>query len=111
MERSDDAPQEPATAEELMRSRFAAFRREDEDWLLRTWHPTTRPAQVDLSDNPPWRGLQIIDTVAGGVDDDTGVVEFRATYLADTGGIGVMQERSRFVREDRRWFYLDGQME
>lgn len=111
MERSDNGSQEPATAEALMRSRFDAFRQADEHWLLRTWHPTTRPAQVDLSDNPLWRGLQIIDTVAGGMDDDTGVVEFRATYIADTGGIGVMQERSRFIREDGRWFYLDGEVE
>lgn len=111
MEGSDDASQETATAEALMRSRFDAFRRADEDWLLQTWHPTTRPAQVDLSDNPVWRGLQIIDTVAGGADDDTGVVEFRATYITDTGGIGVMQERSRFVREHGQWFYLDGEVE
>jgi SEC-C motif-containing protein len=109
--RSHHGSQELATAEALMRSRFDAFRRADEAWLLRTWHPTTRPAQVDLSDNPLWRGLQIIDTVAGGVDDDTGVVEFRATYIADGGGIGVMQERSRFVREGGQWFYLDGEVE
>ncbi|MGP5929310.1 YchJ family protein [Corynebacterium glyciniphilum] len=111
MERGNDAAQEPTTAEALMRSRFDAFRRADDDWLLRTWHPTTRPAQLDLSDNPVWRGLQIIDTVAGGVDDDAGVVEFRATYIADGGGIGVLWERSRFLREDGRWFYLDGEVE
>jgi len=45
--------------------------------------------------------------VAGGEDDDTGVVEFRASYLTDEG-IAVLHERSRFVREGGRWFYLDG---
>ncbi|QAY61873.1 preprotein translocase [Microbacterium protaetiae] len=91
-----------------MRSRFAAFRDGDAAWLLRTWHPSTRPATMDLSDNPRWRGLQIVDVVGGGPDDHDGIVEFRATYLADGGGVGVLQERSRFMRENGRWFYVDG---
>ncbi|MFB8386447.1 YchJ family protein [Microbacterium sp. NPDC055910] len=99
---------EPETAEELMRSRFDAFRRADAAWLRHTWHPSTRPESLDLGDNPRWRGLQIIDTVAGGPGDQTGIVEFRATYLADEGGVGVLHERSRFVREGGRWFYVDG---
>lgn len=96
----------PETAEALMRSRFAAFRDADADWLLASWYPSARPASLDLTDNPAWRGLQIIDTVAGGPGDDTGIVEFRATYLVPGGGVGVQQERSRFVREDGRWYYL-----
>ncbi|MEQ6898851.1 YchJ family metal-binding protein [Microbacterium sp. KR10-403] len=99
---------EPVTAEALMRSRFAAFRDGDAAWLLRTWHPTTRPAALDLAGNPVWRGLQIVETAGGAEGDDTGVVEFRATYLIDGGGVGVLHERSRFVREDGRWFYVDG---
>jgi len=95
------------TAEGLMRSRFEAFRAGDADWLLRSWHPSTRPTDLDLADNPRWRVLQIVDVVAGGPDDRTGIVEFRASYLAD-GELGVMAERSSFVREDGRWFYLEG---
>ena len=106
--------QEPETAEDLMRSRFEAFRRADADWLLHTWHPSTRPTDLDMSGNPQWRGLQIVDTVDGGPGDDTGVVEFRATYRqpggAGGGGIGVQEERSRFVKEDGRWFYVDGEV-
>jgi SEC-C motif domain protein len=97
----------PPTAEALMRSRFEAFRDGDAAWLLASWHPSTRPATLDLSDNPTWRGLQIIDTVAGGPDDETGIVEFRATYVPAGGGVDVMQERSRFVREGGRWYYVD----
>jgi len=97
----------PRTAEALMRSRFDAFKRADADWLLATWHPSTRPAGLDLADNPRWRGLQILDTVAGGPEDAEGVVEFRASYIAD-GELGILQERSRFVREDGRWYYVDG---
>ena len=90
-----------------MRSRFEAFRDGDVVWLLASWHPSTRPSSLDLSDNPTWRGLQIVDTVAGGPDDDTGIVEFRATYLIPGGGVDVQHERSRFVREGGRWYYLD----
>ena len=92
-----------------MRSRFEAFRRGDVAWLLRTWHPSTRPATLDLADNPRWRGLQIVDTVGGTEADDAGVVELRATYLAAEGGVGVLHERSRFVRAGARWLYLDGE--
>lgn len=98
---------EPTTAEELMRSRFDAFARSDEEWLLRTWHPTTRPETVDLTDNPQWRRLQIVDVVDGGPEDTDGIVEFRATYKEAGGGIGVLQERSRFVQERGRWFYVE----
>jgi len=101
---------EPTTAEALMRSRFAAFKRADAAWLLRTWHPSTRPAELDLTDNPHWRGLQIIDAVDAGADAATGVVEFRATYLQGDGSLGILHERSRFVREGGRWFYVDGDL-
>lgn len=92
-----------------MRSRFEAFRSGDVDWLLASWHHSTRPASLDLGDNPKWRGLQIVDTVAGGTGDDTGVVEFRATYVVPGGGVDVQHERSRFVREHGRWYYLDAE--
>ncbi|ADG78024.1 SecC motif-containing protein OS=Tsukamurella paurometabola (strain ATCC 8368 / DSM / CCUG 35730/ CIP 100753 / JCM 10117 / KCTC 9821 / NBRC 16120 / NCIMB 702349 / NCTC 13040) OX=521096 GN=Tpau_1396 PE=4 SV=1 [Tsukamurella paurometabola] len=97
----------PETAEALMRSRFDAFRRGDAAWLLATWHPDTRPATLTIDDALTWRGLQIVDTVAGGPNDDAGVVEFRATYV-DDGEFGVLHERSRFVREGGRWLYVDG---
>lgn len=97
----------PETAEALMRSRFEAFRAGDAAWLLASWHPSTRPAALDLTDNPQWRGLQIVDTIAGSASDETGIVEFRATHLAPGGGVDVQHERSRFAREDGRWYYVD----
>lgn len=100
-------PSQPATAEALMRSRFEAFQRGDADWLLDTWDPETRPRAVDLTDNPAWLALTIVDTSGGGPLDDTGTVEFEATYLAD-GSPGVLRERSHFRRIGGRWFYVDG---
>ncbi len=90
-----------------MRSRFKAFRDADVDWLLASWHPSTRPSELDLRGNPRWRGLQIIDVVDGTADDMTGIVEFRATYVVARGDVRALHERSRFVREGGRWYYVD----
>lgn len=95
------------TAEELMRSRYAAYARGDSEYLLRTWHPRTRPAVATIHPEVVWKGLTVIDTDAGGSDDDAGEVEFTAVF--DQGGRpGSMHERSRFERRARRWFYVDG---
>lgn len=90
-----------------MRSRFSAFARGDTDHLLRSWHPDTRPARLDLDDTVTWRRLQIVDTDAGGPTDSTGVVEFRAQY-EQHGRRQILHERSRFTRSGNTWYYLDG---
>jgi SEC-C motif-containing protein len=95
------------TALALMRSRFSAFALGDAGYLARTWHPSTRPASLDLDDDTRWRRLQIVDTVDGEADDATGVVEFRASYLTPEGG-GLLHERSRFTHDAGRWVYVDG---
>lgn len=97
----------PTTAEALMRSRFEAFARGDVAYLLESWHPSTRPARLDLDAQIQWRRLQIVDTVAGGEGDAEGVVEFRASYRSPRGA-GLLHERSRFARVDGRWAYVDG---
>lgn len=96
-----------ATAEALMRSRFSAFVLGLRPYLLRTWHPATRPGAVGPDDGVVWRRLQIVDTARGAATDQEGVVEFRASYRG-ADGAGVLHERSRFVRADGRWVYLDG---
>lgn len=92
-----------------MRSRFTAFTREDAAHLLRTWHPTTRPPNFDFDPGLRWRRLVILDRVAGGPFDDEGVVEFEAHWVQDAER-GALHERSRFVREERQWYYLDGEV-
>lgn len=98
-----------ATAVALMRSRFSAFAVGDADYLLTSWHPDTRPADVSLDETIVWRRLQIVDTDAGGEDDPTGVVEFRAQYVHG-GTRHILHERSRFERVKGRWRYLDGDL-
>jgi SEC-C motif domain protein len=96
------------TAEELMRSRYAAYAKAVSDYLFRTWHPRTRPPQVTIDPEVSWRGLDIHDVVAGSADDERGEVEFTAHY-ARAGRPGALRERSRFERRAGRWLYVDGE--
>ncbi|MDW7598315.1 MAG: YchJ family metal-binding protein [Nitrosomonadaceae bacterium] len=52
---------DPTTAEALMRSRYTAYTLGNEDYLLSTWHPSTRPDSLKLADGPhkKWLGLRI----------------------------------------------------
>jgi SEC-C motif-containing protein len=90
-----------------MQSRFSAFAVADADYLLATWHSSTRPSEVVLDKHIRWLDLAIVESVRGGLFDDEGVVKFRASYRK--GGVrGVLEERSSFVREHGRWRYLHG---
>ena len=94
------------TAEQLMRSRYSAYALGRTDYVVRTWHPRTRPAAVDASE-PRWLGLEVVRSDAGGPGDDIGVVEFRARF-ASAGGEQMLHETSRFERRRGRWVYVDG---
>ncbi|WP_448320383.1 YchJ family protein [Streptomyces sp. CO7] len=95
-----------ATAEQLMRSRYSAFVKLEAGYLLRTWHPRTRPAELDLDPGTRWTGLEILATEGGTAFHSTGTVTFRASYRG-----GAMTEHSRFEREQGgagAWLYVDG---
>lgn len=92
-------------AESLMRSRYSAFVLGDVAYLLATWHSSQRPATLELEAGAKWLGLQIKQHRSTG--ENTAEVEFVARFRV--GGKAVRQhERSRFVREDGRWYYVDG---
>ena len=95
------------TAEALMRSRFSAFALGLTDYLLATWHPSTRPADLEVDPDTTWTRLRILDRTGGGPEDATGTVTFRAHFIHD-GDRGAQSETSRFVRDAGRWVYLDG---
>jgi SEC-C motif-containing protein len=88
-----------------MRSRFSAFAMGDADYLVATWHPSTRPPSLDLDTELRWYRLDILDRSAGGPLDREGRVEFEAFYRSPVGA-GSQREHSVFVREDENWYYL-----
>ena len=94
------------SAEALMRSRYSAFVLGRHDYLLATWHPSTRPPRLDPE--PPglkWLGLEV--RRAASPDADHATVEFVARNKV-AGRAYRLHETSRFVREDGCWFYVDG---
>jgi SEC-C motif domain protein len=102
----------------LMRSRYTAFVLGDESYLLRTWHASTRPAEVAFEPGTKWLGLDVRNHRE--VDATHAEVEFVARYRSSTGSGPVpsagtgrairLRERSRFVLEDGRWYYVDGDL-
>jgi SEC-C motif domain protein len=89
-----------------MRSRYCAFVVLDEDYLLRTWHPDTRPVALDLDPRTRWLGLEVLATTAGGPFHTEGTVDFIARYR-EGGHEESLREHSRFVRHEGGWVYLD----
>lgn len=104
-----------STPEALMRSRFTAFALGLTDYLLATWHPSTRPASLELDETLRWYRLDIL-SAAGGPFDSTGSVEFAAYYRSQPGTPqnervrGVQTEVSRFTKENGAWYYVDGEV-
>ena len=96
----------PGDAEALMRSRYTAYVLKLEDYLLSTWHPRTRPPSLSLDQSPRrWLGLKVERHEAETAD--TAIVAFIARYKA-SGLMHEVREASRFVREDGRWLYVEG---
>jgi len=96
------------TAESLMRSRYSAYVLQNADYLLATWYKSTRPKQLDFSqENVTWQKLDILHTKKGGGEDDKGRVEFQAFYVQE-GEKRLMHEISRFKKFGGKWFYVDG---
>jgi len=89
-----------------MRSRYSAFVLCNEPYLLATWHPGKRPQSVPFNKNQKWLGLRIVEARVTG--EDTAEVEFIARSRVSNAAAVRQHERSRFVREGGRWFYVDG---
>ena len=95
------------TAEALMRSRYSAFVREDAEYLLASWHPSTRPPSIVFDAGTRWLGLTVKS--ARDTGPDRAEVSFIARYKVGGASAVRLQERSRFAREGGRWFYVDGE--
>jgi SEC-C motif domain protein len=99
------------SAERLMRSRYSAYVKNNKDYLLETWHQSTRPDpkefELDSNSEFRWLELEIIKTEAGTERDLEGLVHFQAKYRFQ-GQAGKMDEASKFLKEDGKWYYVDG---
>jgi SEC-C motif-containing protein len=91
-----------------MRSRYSAFVLCNEQYLLATWHPGKRPDSIPFNKNQKWLGLRIVDARVTG--DATAEVEFIARSRVSNTSAVRLHERSRFVREGEKWFYVDGDL-
>jgi SEC-C motif-containing protein len=91
-----------------MRSRYSAYVLCNEQYLLATWHPSTRPDSIPFSENQKWLGLNVIEASITGVA--SAEVEFIARSRVSNAAAVRQHERSRFVLEGGRWFYVDGDL-
>jgi SEC-C motif domain protein len=96
------------TAEQLMRARYSAYVLGVHDYLLATWHPSTRPPAPSLDDGGRTRWLGLTVKRHAQPAPDEAIVEFVARYRIDGASALRLHEASRFLREDARWYYVDG---
>lgn len=95
-----------------MRSRYTAYVLGLENYLLATWHESTRPMSLGLaaqSPRPTWLGLSVKRHETP--TQESATVEFVARFRIGGGSAERMHETSRFVREGGRWFYVDGTLD
>lgn len=99
-----DAP--TPDAESLMRSRYSAFCLEREAYLLKTWHASHCPANVEFDPGVKWLGLEVRSHTLQ--DATHAQVEFVARHKPAHSAAVRLHERSRFVLENGHWLYVDG---
>jgi SEC-C motif-containing protein len=101
------------TAEDLMRSRYAAFVEADVDYILDTYATETRPVDqrediLSWAKEVEWQKLEVVSTEKGDAADEEGFVEFKA-YYKEEGVDQVLHEKSFFKREKGNWVYVSGE--
>ena len=102
------------TAEALMRSRYSAYVVGEIDWIVASHDPAgaddvDRSSTEKWSKEARWKGLEIRSKEKGQPGDDTGTVEFVATYEIGNQAVA-HHELAHFKTIDGRWHYVDGDM-
>lgn len=102
-----------ANAEALMRSRYTAYTLNQEAYLLASWHRSTRPKSLPLGEDAKtkWLGLEVKRHQVDAGDPGRAVVEFVARFKIGGGRAEQLHEISRFVYEEGRWLYVDGELD
>ena len=96
----------PPDAHSLMRSRYSAFALQRQAYLLATWHTSTRPVQVGFDTTGKWLGLDLRKALASSPTEAE--VEFIARFKPFGASAWRLHERSRFMLQEGRWWYVDG---
>jgi len=101
----------PETAQQLMRSRYSANVMSNLEYLLSSWHHSSRPTDLIVSDlqQNNWKQLYIVNSTLGQKQHQKGSVEFVA-YFNSHNAIEKLHEVSQFVKFQGRWFYVDGKI-
>jgi SEC-C motif-containing protein len=108
-----EGQKQAATASALLASRYSAYVLTQIDYLKQSLHPD-KQAEFDekgarkWSTESDWRGLEILNAVEGGPDDEKGEVEFVATFIQDAQTIR-HHEKAQFEKKDGIWYFVDGQ--
>ncbi|MFV0575107.1 MAG: YchJ family metal-binding protein [Vibrio sp.] len=96
---------------QLMRARYAAHALKLVDFVIQTYHSSCHAEQeaeaIAESVESHWVKLEVLD--APSTDTDEGFVEFKA-YFEEDDAQYCMHERSRFLKENGEWRYIDGVM-
>ncbi len=92
---------------QLVQARYAAFVHRDSEFLINSWHSSTRPkSTIRFNPQQQWIGLKIISTKGGTEKDSTGEVTFVARFKIN-GKATRQEEVSLFQKEnDGRWYYV-----
>ncbi len=101
-----------ATAEQLMRARYTAYTQVEMDFILQSLHPDKREENDpegarDWAENSQWHGLEILACEGGEAGDETGTVEFAATYTYNDE-VQRYHEVAEFRQADGVWYFEEG---
>lgn len=104
----------PKTAKELMQSRFSAYSLGKADYIIKTTHKDNNDFTSDIDTwkndilnfchNTEFRRLDVLEFIDGEMES---FVTFKATLFQNDQDVSFV-EKSRFLKEDGRWFYVDG---
>lgn len=105
----------PATAEELMRSRYSAYATAETEYILRSTHSSTRKFYARESiekwaKESIWQKLEIVSTADGAAKDKKGTIEFKAYFLDAARQPQIHHELSTFAKELGKWFFVEGKI-
>lgn len=104
----------PPTAEALMRSRYSAYALGTVEYLYQTSGPRVRKefdadGSRKWSKAAVWTGIEIIEVVEGGIDDESGNIEFVAHYKVKESDFN-HHELAEFAKVNGEWRFMDGKI-